>query len=229
LDCLIKLVYDVAAKLKLSNQGIKMRSTLRISKLSTKWAFSMAAAAVLVACGGSPTPAVQVSAATTTATISGATPTAVAAAQAVVTSVLNQTFTYTTVPAFGTTAATTVVLSGTGAAPIATIVSAGKTAKGVLSFGSCIFTITQSDFVAPSPLAVGTVTTVTPCALDVQTAGTITDGTSRSVNTDLVLGTVKSANVSMPVVVSPTGTVTIGGQTVGTTPIVTSTGATGGG
>lgn len=177
----------------------------------------------LAACGGSDTPAVvKVASVDTTAAISS---TDIVKSTAVVTAVLGKTFTFPAVTDLGTTAATTLVLSGSGAAPGFTIGSGGLTATGTMGFGSCIFTITQSDFVAPHKLAVGEIVTVTPCALEVQTAGDTASGTATDTPTNFVLGTTPSADVVLSVAVAVDGTVTVGGQTVGTVSTTTTTGA----
>lgn len=187
-----------------------------------KFALGLTLAATLAACGGSDSPAtVTVASADTTAAISATDPTT---STAVVTAVLDKTFSFPAVTALGTSAATTLTLSGSGSAPDFSIGSEGKTATGTMSFGSCIFTITQSDFVAPHKLAVGEVVPVNPCALNVQTAGDTATGTATDTPANFVLGATKSADVTVSVVVSTTGTVTVAGQTVGTVPVTTTTG-----
>lgn len=188
-----------------------------------KFALGLTLAAVLAACGGGDSPAVvKVAAVNTSAAISS---TDAVKSTAVVTAVLNKTFNFSAVTELGTAAATTLVLSGTGAAPSFSIGSGGKTATGSMGFGSCIFTITQSDFVSPHKLAVGQIVTVSPCALEVQTAGDTANGTATNIPTNFVLGVTKSADVPLSVEVSASGTVTVAGQTVGTVSTTTTTGA----
>lgn len=188
-----------------------------------KFGLGLTLAATLAACGGSDAPAVvTVASVDKTAAISA---TDTATSTAVVTAVLDKTFSFPAVTELGTSAATTLVLSGSGAAPTFSIGSEGKTATGSMGFGSCIFTITQSDFVTPHKLAVGQIVTVTPCALEVQTAGDTATGTATDTPTNFVLGTTTSADVILSVAVSATGTVTVAGQTVGTVSTTTTTGA----
>ncbi|MDI1246532.1 MAG: hypothetical protein PSV24_14160 [Rhodoferax sp.] len=188
-----------------------------------KFALGLTLAAVLAACGGGgDSPAVvKVATVDKTAAISA---TDTVTSTAIVTAVLDKTFTFPAVSALGTTAATTLVLSGSGAAPTFSIGSEGKTATGTMGFGSCIFTITASAFVTPHPLAVGQVVTVSPCALDVKTSGDTATGTATDTPTVFLLGTTASAEVVLPVSVSPTGTVTVAGQVVGTVSTTTTTG-----
>jgi hypothetical protein len=207
-----------------------MKLSAKITNAPAKWALSLTLVAGLAACGGSSAPPVQVVSTNATATIKGDTPAAVATAQAVVTAVLNKTFTFPAVPALGTTAATTVALAGTGAAPTVAIASGGKKASGTMSFGSCIFKITVSDFVAPSPLAVGNTVTIDPCSLNLQTTGVVANGTPVNTNATLALGAVVSdqqqiAASAAGVSISSTGVVTVGGQTIATVPTKDSTGA----
>jgi hypothetical protein len=196
-----------------------------------KFALGLTLAAVLAACGGGGggAPAATVVASTdSSSAISAADP---ATSAKIVTAVLDKTFTFPPVPDFGTTAATTLVLSGTGAAPTFTIASGGDTATGTMGFGSCIFTVTQSDFVAPHQLAVGQPPIVVdPCTLDAQTGGD-TIGVTTDTPVIFVLGTIESEEILLPVSVAADGTVTVAGQVVGTVPTetTTATGATGAG
>ena len=188
-----------------------------------KFALGLTLAATLAACGGSDAPAVvKVASVDTTAALSA---TDTATSTAIVTAVLDKTFTFPAVTELGTTAATTLVLSGTGAAPTFSIGSEGKTATGTMGFGSCIFTITTSDFVAPHKLAAGEKVTVDPCALEVKTAGDTATGTATDTPTTFLLGATKSAEVVLSVAIAVDGTVTVAGQVVGTVSTTTTTGA----
>lgn len=196
-----------------------------------KFTLGLTMAATLAACGGgggdtAAPPATVVAKTDASSAISGDSPAAIAASAKIVTAVLDKTFTFPAVPDLGTTAATTLVLSGTGAAPTFSIGSEGKTATGTLGFGSCIFTVTQSAFVAPHPLAVGEVVTVDPCTLDAQTGGD-TIGVTTDTPVIFVLGTTESAEITLPVSVAADGTVTVAGQVVGTVPTQTATGGSG--
>lgn len=188
-----------------------------------KFALGLTMAATLAACGGGgDSPAAAVVAATNSSSaISGGD---TAASEKIVAAILNKTFTFTAVPDFGTTADTTLELSGTGAAPSFSIGSGGLSAKGILKFGSCIFTVAESGFVAPHPLAFGQPDViVTPCTLDAQTSGD-TVGVTADTPVTFVLGTTKSEEIILPVSVAADGTVTVAGQTVGTVPVTTTTG-----
>jgi hypothetical protein len=127
----------------------------------------------------------------------------------VATAVANKPFSFASgVPAFGTTAATTVtVTSATGAK----IDSGGKTATTGLRFGSCIFTVTMSSFTAPSPLAMGQTVTVNPCDI------TLNDSANTA---SLTLGAANSGAASVgEISIACTGTtctVKVGEMTVGT-------------
>ena len=94
-----------------------------------------------------------------------------------------------------------------------------------MGFGSCIFTITTSDFVAPHKLAAGEKVTVDPCALEVKTAGDTATGTATDTPTTFLLGATKSAEVVLLVAIAVDGTVTVAGQVVGTVSTTTTTGA----
>jgi hypothetical protein len=193
-----------------------------------KFALGLTLAAVLAACGGGgdDAPAATVVAATDSS--SAITAADSATSTAIVTAVLNKTFSFPAVPELGTTAATTMVLSGTPSAPDFKLVSDGKEVTGKMSFGSCIFTVTASAFVAPHPLAVGEVVIVNPCTLDTQTEGDPV-GVTTDTPSIFVLGVTESAEILLPVSVAADGTVTVAGQVVGTVPTQAATGATGAG
>lgn len=188
-----------------------------------KWAAvaALGGAVALVGCGGSPAP--QVAAANTTATIKADTPAAAAAAAAIVSTVVDKAFTFSTaVPALGTTAATTVTLSGSATAPTATIASAGKTATGVMTYGSCIFTILVSNI---PELPVGTVRIVNPCSIQLQTLGAAANGLPVGIPATLILGTTNSAPVLATIVIQNDGAIaTSGGGSIGSTTTTASTG-----
>lgn len=177
---------------------------------------------LLSACGGggSSSPA-MVAQTNTTATIdktSGA---------AIVPAVIDKPITFSSgVPLLGTSSSTTVTIGGTGAAPTFNIGSAGATATGDMTFGSCIFTVKASTFPAGHALALGQVTTINPCSLTVGTSGTPV-GTSTNLPVTLVLGTTSSAALTLPALIGSNGSVAVNGATVGTTPVVSATGAGG--
>jgi len=192
-------------------------SSLVVRK-SVLWATGAIAAAAMVACGGGGADdAVNVVAAATPVAITAANK---ATATAVVGALADKPIAFSAgVPAFSTTAATTVTLSqatSTTADAQFSIASDGKTAKGDFKIGSCIFVITTSDFVAPSPLAVGRTVTVDPCSLTVQTAGKAADGSTTTTNVNVVLGNTQAESVAIPVAVTSTGAIQISGATVAT-------------
>lgn len=121
-------------------------------------------------------------------------------------------------------------LGGTAAAPAANlaITSPAGTLVGSfranLTFGSCIFTITQSSFTSPHPLSVGQVITVNPCSLTLQTAGQQVTGGTQSTPATLTLGTATSAPAPVGASVDGSGNVTINGKPVGTVDVTPSTG-----
>jgi hypothetical protein len=127
----------------------------------------------------------------------------------VATAVANKPFTFASgVPAFGTTTSTTVTLTSASAAKID---SGGKTAATGLRFGSCIYTVMTSTFVAPSPLAMGQTITVSPCDMK------LNDMTN---NASLTLGAASSGETPVgEVSIACTGstcTVSVGMMMVGT-------------
>jgi len=186
---------------------------------------ALSASALLAGCGGGNNAPVAVIAATST--LAAITPDTGAA---VVSSVLGKSFEFTSgVSNFGTTSLTSLVLSGTGTAPSFAISSAQGTASGAMTYGSCIFTVTQSNFATGHPLAQGSQVTVSPCTLAVATAGGKGDGVPYPANVNLVLGTVNSSPVSVTVSISSTGVVMVNNVTVGSVTVVAATGATGAG
>jgi hypothetical protein len=208
-----------------------MRHISMLGSTSIKLALTLSALAALVACGGSNDyiPATLALADVPAVTIAPATATvATAALTAAATG-----FSFPTgVPALGTTAATTVKFTAPAAGstnPAVSITSAGGTAAGTMSYGSCIFNITSSTIagiVAPSTIP------VSPCAFDVATGGkTVTEGSSASIPTTatLLLGTgVTSSGTSVTVTVTNSGgtnTVTVNGGALGTVTGTVTTGA----
>jgi hypothetical protein len=116
--------------------------------------------------------------------------------------------------------------------PSFSVASAGQTASGVLTFGSCVFTVSASTFPPSHPLALGKQVTVNPCQASLATGGVTADGSTKSVATTLTLGTVTSTATTVQAQVSPTGSVSLVNSTgaavsVGTTVTVTPTGTGG--
>lgn len=182
----------------------------------------VASGLLLSACGGDGNSAPpMVASANTTATINKDT------GAATVGAVLDKTFTFPAgAPALGTSSNTTIKFAGTGTAPTFTIAAAEGTATGATTFGSCIFTVTASTFPPNHPLGLGKTLTVSPCALNIATAGAPADDSPASRIVNMVLGTTTSTGAPFTVTINPNGSVTINGANVGS---VTLTPATGGG
>lgn len=128
------------------------------------------------------------------------------------------------VPAFGTKGATTVAFTNKASSPAFSIASGGAIATGATTFGSCIFTITDSTFPADSLLATGKVIRVDPCTLDVATSGGAANGSTNLRDVSLVLGTTISTPISLEVVIGSNGSVTVNNITVGTVTVAAVTG-----
>ena len=196
---------------------------MRLNKISLA-ALALGSSMLLSACGGgndSPLRPVSTVTTPTTAGINGA-----GNGPTVVSSVLNKDFSFDAgVPVFGITAPTKLTLSGTAAAPSFSLTAGADTATGVMSYGSCIFTIVTSTFPSSSPLAVGKKTEVSPCTLFVDTAGSTANAAATLTDVSFVLGATASSPVPLLVSISPTGVVTVGGVVIGTVTVVVTTGA----
>ena len=167
-----------------------------MKKASLKWVLSATvAAAMLAACGGGSD--VLPATPSTTASVTAANAAALTGTPYIFDSGVAQ---------FGTTTSTSLTIAGAGAATTFAVASGGKTASGPMTFGSCIFTVTKSDFTAPSPLAVGQVVTINPCTVTVNSAG-YPAGTTNVIPTTLTLGTTVSAANGKTVTVTTTGNV----------------------
>ena len=174
-----------------------------MKKANLKWILAATvSAAMLAACGGG-SDVVPATTATSTS-ITAANAAALAGTPYIFDSGVTQ---------FGTTSSTSLTVAGSGAATTFAIASAGKTASGVMSFGSCIFTVTKSDFPLTDPLGLGKVITINPCAITINSTG-YPVGT-QSIPTTLTLGTLVSSPNSKTV------TVSVGGQNVIGTVVVT--------
>ena len=192
---------------------------MKVSLIKTGLA-AILASAVLVACGGGggdqyapiTSNAVTPMTATTAAVLTDNGPIAFAA-----------------IPELGIPGVATFTAGGTGPAAYSFNIAealTGNSASGVLTFGSCIFTVTASTFPAIHPLALGKTATVNPCNLTFQTAGQNT-GSSFSALTTLLFGASRSNAFTETVSVAPGGTqVTI--QTASGPVTVTVTTLTGG-
>ena len=115
---------------------------------------------------------------------------------------------------------------GTATAPTANMVittAAGATTGTIttsVTFGSCIFVVTQSTFPTGSRLATGQTIVVNPCNINVQTAGVQANGVGATRSVALALGAAVSAGGSITVNVNPGGQLTLNGNTVGTVTLV---------
>ncbi len=188
---------------------------------------ALLSAFVLTACsssgGGGP--------ATTVATTDTVLSVTAASGPTVARAIDDEVFTFSAVPALGTTATTTLSVNADGTAtPTFTITEAGAgNATGVLSFGAtpgtCIFTVTQSTFSASSALALGKAVTVDQCQVNVATAGTTADGTTQERSATLRLRNAVSLPLTVSVTVSPTGALVINGEPSGNTGVTTVSGA----
>ncbi len=171
---------------------------------------------MLVACGGGNDDPVQVVSAD--AVILGNAQTIPAAS--------GTTFNFATgVSAFQTNAPTTVAFTNTSANPAFSIQSGGKTAVGTTTFGSCIFTITQSTFDPPSRLSVGNVIEVNPCNIIAGVQGMPANDQASLRGIALQLGISFSAGTEVLMSVSPSGQLTINGRAVGSVTLRPVTGA----
>lgn len=174
--------------------------------------------AFLVACGGDPAPApapTPAASANTTANVNATT----------VGAVSGKAFTFPSgVAALGTTGATTLTVTDAAVDTFAVSSPAGSY-SGDLAYGSCIFKILTSTFAAPSPYAVGQTITVAACSVSAATSGVAANGQSNNANVSFTLGATASNPIGLPVVISPSGAVTVGGVAVGSVVVVTPTGS----
>ena len=144
----------------------------------------------------------------------------------VVGSVLSQDFAFPAgVADLGTTVPTSLTLTGSGTAPTFAIKAGGEAATGEMSYGSCIFTVTNSTFPVGHRLALGQTLTVTPCALNLQTANQPADSRARPLNVTFVLGRNTSDPVVVTASINPNGTIAVNGTPIGQTVVVVATGA----
>lgn len=124
------------------------------------------------------------------------------------------------------TGATTVAFSGSGASPNVSITNGGRTASGVTTFGSCIFTFTASTFTPPSDFDVGKSITVNPCSLNVSTANKSASGGASQTPVTFSFGSATSNSFTQSVTVNSAGAVSVNGVPVGTVTITNVTGGT---
>jgi hypothetical protein len=179
-------------------------------------AITLLASAILVACGGGGGDAPLVASANATAPVTSTT----------VAAVVSEPFVFSTgVPKFGTATPTTVTLN---TASTFSVTATEGNASGTLAFGSCIFTVTTSTFVAPHPLAIGETVTVNPCSLTIATAGVAAEGNAVARAVSFVLEGNASVANSLQVDIADNGTVIVEGVSLGTVTLTPATGGTGG-
>jgi hypothetical protein len=171
-----------------------------------KLAFSaVAAATLLAACGGGSSDPVLVANADTSL------PTNAAVAGALA----GTSFAFPSgVAALGTTGATTLAFTGTAASPGFSVASGGNTATGTAAFGSCIFVVSNSNFLPGHPLANGQTVTVNPCSTNINTTGAVANGVATSRSVALLLGTAASAGATVLVGVNTSGQLILSGAVV---------------
>jgi hypothetical protein len=129
------------------------------------------------------------------------------------------------VPEFGTTTTTTLVIHENGSTPTFTLTNGGNVATGQLLFGSCIFKITQSTFVPPSPLLVGNTITIPNCQFLVRTRTVPANNVVFTRNARWILSTATSNDTPVEVSINPGGQVTVNGVVIGTVTLVAVTGS----
>ena len=122
------------------------------------------------------------------------------------------------------TGSTSVSFTGAGNTPPFKIENGGKVATGATTFGSCIFTITESTFQTGHPLAKGAVFKVDPCEVTAVTGGQTVGGTG-STAMNLKFGSTVSSNFSQPVSIANDGSISVGGVTLGKVTVVAATGS----
>jgi hypothetical protein len=201
-------LYASLRQIFLSNKGYVMKKHFLLIA-------ALVSAFTLAACGGGSNDSTEVAAADIEAR---ATPATTAA-------VVNKEFEFNAVPAFGTTATTTLAFTSTATTPAFSIESGGMEATGVTEFGSCIFRVQSSTFPADSPLATGKTVRVDPCEFEVAIEGAPADGSPSQRSITLTLGNRKSAAETVTVTVNPDGTVVINNRNFGTVVVEPVTGS----
>lgn len=181
----------------------------------------------LTACGGSDAPATvaALNAPVSTTIQPGAT-----ASAAVATLVAAKTVTFpAAVPFLGTTAATTLTFSAPATATPSAVpfvmTSGGTSSAGTLTFGSCIFTITEQPIGTVLTTPIVFIVPTAQCSLSVDTTNAAANGSTVNRPVTLTLGTTGSAAASVPVVVAADGTVSVGGVSFAKGTVVQVTGA----
>ena len=195
---------------------------MRLNKISLA-ALALGGSMLLSACGGgNDSPLRPISTANADLTV--------AVTQSTVQAALGKSVTFTSgISGLGTTTPTTLTLSGSDLAkPDLSIKSGTFEAKGKMTYGSCIFTITESTFVPSATfpkLQVGQTTEITPCDMKLATSGSTGNGSSSEIPMTFLLGSDISGSVPLIGTISSTGTVSVNGVVVGTVAVVVTTGA----
>ncbi len=185
---------------------------MRMNRL-TLASIAISGGLLVSSCGGSSssTPATPVVASDTTVTMNTTT------GPASIGALLNIPVTFPNgIAALGTTKSTTLTFKGTAAAPTFELTTADGTAKGNLSFGSCIFTFTSSTILS---LAInGTYTvTINPCSVTLGTKGQSANGLAQSGTIIYNFqGSTLSANFPVTYTISANGSITLNGVFLGT-------------
>lgn len=209
-----------------------MKPASRFSGAFAKFGLAAVFAASVVACGGGDDAPATIAIADVAAV--AISPTTASAATASLTAA-SSGFTFPTGVSALSTAGTSTNIKFTAPATGATtpgfLITAGnQSARGSMSYGSCIFNVTESTIpgiVAPTSI------TINPCAFDATTGGqTVPEGGTSTFTTTstLVLGTTSSSGATVTVTVTNSGgvnTVTVNGGTLGTVTGTVTTGAGG--
>jgi hypothetical protein len=201
-----------------------------INSTGTKLALAAVFAASLAACGGgSGTPTVAAVSAPVTV---GVQPSTAAAATAVL---ANQTFTFANTATLtnGVNGATDIpftklaftTATATGAVPFTLTQANGVSMKGEMTFGSCIFTVTEQP--VGTKLATPLVYTIptAQCQVKVDTTNAAADGVAKNRNVTFTITSAASSNTAVLVTIAADGKISVGGVVVGTGNVVQVTGA----
>jgi hypothetical protein len=198
---------------------------MRLNKISLA-AFVLGGSVLLSACGGgNDSPLRPTTIANNDLTV--------AVTKDTVQAALGKSVTFTSgISDLGTTIPTTLTLSGSDLAkPDLSIKSGTFEAKGKMTYGSCIFTITESSYVPSAAfpkLQVGQTTEIKPCDFKLATSGLTGNGSSSEIPMIFVLGSNISGSVPLIGIINSTGpssvTVSVNGVVVGTVSGTSSTG-----
>jgi hypothetical protein len=209
-----------------------MKSASHVSGVFAKFGLAAIFVASVAACGGGDDAPATIAIADVPAV--AISPTTASVATAALTAASSGYTFPAGVPALATTGTSTTIMftaPATGATTPAFVLTAGtQSARGSMSYGSCIFNVTESTIpglVAPTSI------TINPCAFDATTSGqTVPEGGTSTFTTtsSLILGTTSSSGTTVTVTVTNTNgvnTVTVNGGTLGTVTGTVTTGAGG--